>query len=301
MRTHANPPLNLRTQRTRAWLFTLNNYTEEETESIEKLIQLSSVRYLIFGKEIAPTTGTPHLQGFLYLFDAKTFAQIQAIVNNARVSFKRMTYGHTSDMIAYCKKDGQYFEAGIPPEQGKRNDVHELMESIRSGAEQGDSFEDIIRTNPLPSFIRYSRGAREYYRIARGIDTPRTSKPEVWWIYGPGGSGKTRWATRRCRGADYWISSGSLRWFQGYCGQKHAILDDLRPEDVSASLLLRILDRYPVQVEIKGWSVNWKPDFIYITSCEAPEDFWAGYRYRQGDVSQLLRRIDTIIGLPGIE
>ena len=42
--------------------FTLNNYTEEQVETIKTFIANKCYRGMI-GFEIAPTTGTPHLQG----------------------------------------------------------------------------------------------------------------------------------------------------------------------------------------------------------------------------------------------
>lgn len=49
----------------RRWVFTLNNWTQAE---FDLLIQPdnfpSKFSYLLFGREIAPKTGTPHLQGY---------------------------------------------------------------------------------------------------------------------------------------------------------------------------------------------------------------------------------------------
>ena len=45
----------------RAYCFTLNNYTEEEYQSIIS----TKYDYIVVGQEIGET-GTPHLQGFIY-------------------------------------------------------------------------------------------------------------------------------------------------------------------------------------------------------------------------------------------
>lgn len=44
------------------WAFTLNNYTETDILNFREL-DCSTVPVLVFQEEIAPTTGTPHLQG----------------------------------------------------------------------------------------------------------------------------------------------------------------------------------------------------------------------------------------------
>ena len=42
-------------------VFTLNNYSEDEYLNI---LNSEYFKYVIIGKEICPTTGTPHLQGY---------------------------------------------------------------------------------------------------------------------------------------------------------------------------------------------------------------------------------------------
>lgn len=49
----------------RHWCFTWSNYTEKDIENLGSLKDSDKIRYLGFGKEICPTTGTPHLQGYL--------------------------------------------------------------------------------------------------------------------------------------------------------------------------------------------------------------------------------------------
>jgi len=62
-------------QQSTNWVVVLNNYTEDEVLLIGGLIyeerpfekSESQVRAMAFAQETAPTTGTPHLQGFMQL------------------------------------------------------------------------------------------------------------------------------------------------------------------------------------------------------------------------------------------
>lgn len=54
-----HPPRRVRGKR---WCFTLNNYTALETFHLEE--ERNAFSYLLFGKEFAPMTRTPHLQGY---------------------------------------------------------------------------------------------------------------------------------------------------------------------------------------------------------------------------------------------
>jgi len=57
--------------RATTWVFTLNNYDDDDLTRLQELTFPSSTRSIStigFQEEIAPTTGTPHLQGFLQCF-----------------------------------------------------------------------------------------------------------------------------------------------------------------------------------------------------------------------------------------
>ena len=102
--------------RGKRWVFTLNNYTQED---IEKLLNPNDVvkaalDYLIFGKEKAPTTGTLHLQGYIRLnsrIHRQSFINMYPPLNKAYVDLAR---GSEYDNIKYCKKEGDFIEKGQP-------------------------------------------------------------------------------------------------------------------------------------------------------------------------------------------
>lgn len=50
--------------RSRNWVFTINNWTEDDYRRLRVLGTASGTVYLCFQPEIAPQTGTPHLQGY---------------------------------------------------------------------------------------------------------------------------------------------------------------------------------------------------------------------------------------------
>lgn len=48
----------------KSWAFTCNNYSQTDLMVLDNLSP-ALFTYLVFGQELAPTTGTPHLQGYL--------------------------------------------------------------------------------------------------------------------------------------------------------------------------------------------------------------------------------------------
>lgn len=123
--------------------------------------------------------------------------------------------------------------------------------------------------------------------------------PAIYWLHGSTGCGKSKaafdFAGRRSDLVDEyaWVApGGGGKWFDGYWGQELAIFDDLRAEDYKFNLLLRIFDRYPLQLEIKGGMCWWNPEFIIVT---APKSISAMFEHLGNleDIAQLRRRVYT--------
>ena len=66
--------------RNRNYCFTFNNYPD--TSLVDNLI----CKYIAYSKEVAPTTGTPHLQGYVTFVNAKTVQQGDAAAECSEAS-----------------------------------------------------------------------------------------------------------------------------------------------------------------------------------------------------------------------
>lgn len=265
--------------RTREWCFTLNNWTQEEYDKLS--VQDKQVRYMIFGKEQGDQ-GTPHLQGYVYFHNAKTFSQVKTYFGD-RFHIEN-TRGSREENVAYCSKDEEYVEIGDLPHQGSRKDIATIKEMVDKGA----TMREVVQRATSYQSARMGQLLLQYRK------TPSRKAPRVVWIYGPSGTGKTHRAVEMA-GDDYWISGRDLRWFQGYCGQKTAVIDDFRADYCKFHELLRLLDKYPYQIEVKGGSDWWVADLIIITSCYSPQEVYKGKTSE--DVVQLTRRIHEVIKL----
>lgn len=87
------------------WRFTLYNY-EDRIEWLKKVFILSC-KYLIFGKEICPTTNKPHLQGYMELKSKRDKASLTKLIPGIWIldaDAKR------EPNTVYCSKDLDYFE-----------------------------------------------------------------------------------------------------------------------------------------------------------------------------------------------
>jgi len=263
--------------RSKAWCFTFNNYTEEDLEVLK-----AKGDYGIIGRELAPTTGTPHLQGYIHWKNKMRLSTLRKI--NKKISW-RAAKGSAAQNKIYCtKEDKEPIEWGTIPEQGKRNDIEQTRALLSE-------------PNPLQKISNLMN--YQCIRVAEKWltynEAKRTWKPNVSWFHGPSGSGKTRSANEILPTA--YTKSGASKWWDGYDGHEDVIIDDLRSSHCEFTELLMILDRYEKRIEHKGGMRQLRAKRIIITSIFSPTEMYQAMQNRDANkepIEQLLRRIDTI-------
>jgi hypothetical protein len=240
------------------WCWTLNNPTEEEVGSIKDPTE--DVTYICFGREIAPGTGTPHLQGYVEFRRKFRIGGIKQLNGFGRMHLERRK-GTQEEAIEYCRKDGEFEEYGTRTvtQQGRRSD----LEAIKRKLDDGMSMADIADQH-FGDFIRYGKGLQRYVNLKK----PRYREVVVYCLWGHSGVGKTRSVYEREENL-FICPDSKLQWFDGYQGEPAVLIDDFRGTERSG-FLLQLLDRYPLRVPVKGDFVAWAPERIYITSNIAP-------------------------------
>jgi len=86
----------------------------------------------------------------------------------------------------------------------------------------------------------------------------------------------------------------NTKWFEGYDGHSHVIVDDIREGDYKFQTLIKMIDRYEFRVECKNGSRQFLAKEIYITAPKHPKVM---FEFSGEDTYQLIRRIDEIIFL----
>lgn len=256
------------------WLFTLNNFTQEEFVLLCDGPQPEWIRYITFQHERG-SEGTDHLQGYMECTTKRRLAQVRDYLPRAHWEVRR---GSQSQAIAYCQKadsrvDGPW-HMGLPFEsrQGKRTDLDELATQLYSGAS-----EDQIRDTFPGHSLRFQKTIREEIRSRRVKEYSRKSRDiEVYVFWGDPGSGKTR-SVYESEGFDrvYTLNTASNGhvWFDGYMGEPVLLIDDFRGW-IAFNEVLKILDRYPYRLPIKGSFDYAAWTRVYITSNHSIENWW---------------------------
>ncbi|AFN42891.1 putative viral replication protein [Acartia tonsa copepod circovirus] len=298
-------PSNATTNRARGWCFTLNNPPPEMISERRVVVpghvsgldaaiptepNLPEHRHCDYrvGQLERGDNGTLHIQGYYHHRVMKSFNQMKKLIPNAHWEIAKGSPKQNRD---YCTKedtrvpDTRPFEEGECPHQGTRFDLRQCADVLANGG----SLLDL----PGEMVIRYHRGFSAYRSL---FHKRRQEAPTVLWIYGPTGSGKSRFAST-LRDECYWKPPG--KWFDGYDQEPLVILDDYRSEWAEWGVfgqLLRLLDRYPLMVEYKGGSVQFCSELIVITCDRPPSELW----FSQGDIGQLTRRISHVIHAVGM-
>lgn len=262
--------------RSRAWCFTDFSVETEAPWFKER----DDTVYCIVGLETCPSTGRRHFQGYIYW---TTPISLSGCVKRSHSQVHwSISRGSPEQNHVYCTKEHVFYETGHRPEQGARNDILNMKVKVLSGEW---SCRDVLANASGYQAAKYGLLLSQY------APPPMRDPPYVAWFFGPAGSGKTSHAIGCCQQDDMWISSGPINGFwNGYTGQRYVILDDIRiPESCSFSQLLRIIDRYPYMVNLKGSSTWLRATHIFITAPRAP-----GVHLATEDIRQLTRRITEI-------
>lgn len=270
--------------RSRGYCFTINNETEEDVQ----LMLSMPCEYLVVGFEEGDKRHTPHIQGYVYFEHQRRFGAIKKkYLPRGHLEVQR---GTCERAAGYCMEDGEYFEFGVPPKQGERNDLNAIREDIAKY-----SLLEVAERNIGP-YIRYNRGIKDLYYL---VQQHRTEAPYVEWVWGPTGSGKTTYA--RSKSDSCYLKNCQNQWWDGYDQDAVIILDDF-DRSMDFRYLLRLLDRHPFTGEVKGGTIKINSPTIFITCDRSPEQLYSGFKTNE-EFAQLKRRISkvTYIGYPGTQ
>lgn len=257
----------------RTWLFTINN-----PESNDIPIAWTDVKHAIWQLEKGEND-VPHLQGYVSFTKRHRISSLKKINSRAHWEARK---GTVEQAIAYCSKEDTRvagpWEVG-KREQGKRNDLAGLQDDL----DDNKSMKFVSKEHFHP-YLKYHRGIQNYRRIQQAV---RTEKSFVGVIIGETGVGKSKLMADRFPGA-FWKSCND-KWWDDYDFQDVVIIDEYYGW-LPYHYLLRLLDRYPLNVESKGGMLNFNPKQIWICSNAEPEN-WYKFNERM-KYSPLERRID---------
>lgn len=267
--------------RHRSYCFTWNNYPED----ISALAALPC-RYIIYGKEVAPVTGTPHLQGYVSWAHPKSLSASRALLPGCHLSVARGT-AHQNKV--YCSKGGDVTERGeCPLDAAAGGDLERA---------RWDDFWALAKDGKIEE-IDASERIRYYTTFKKiGVDyMPRVTSLNGTcgvWIYGQSGCGKTRSVLEAH--PDCYMKPRN-KWWDGYQREDVVLMDDVDRFDVAlGGCLKHWSDFCPFIGERKGASEKIRPLKFIVTSQFTIEQIWSDLETRDA-LNRRFIIVEKVIG-----
>lgn len=277
--------------RARNWCLTVNNNPRVFYDGLRRFFESNSdtIRY-ICGQLERAATGQLHFQGYVQLLSARGLSWLKDNVDRG-AHFEKQR-GTNTEAKDYCNKAdtrqlpflqfGEFCKGA-----GARMDLIAFKTEIQKGVTQKDLIENY--TMCMAKFPKF-------YNLVRGLKRPnRTDDLTVRLNFGGTGLGKSRYAYDNYPNLYAIPLTSSSLWFDGYDMHQTVLLDDFAGSSskVTLNYTLQLLDRYPVQVPIKGGFTWWMPNLIIITTNIHPRS-WYKWDNRHEQYPALFRRITEI-------
>nr|WAE42553.1 MAG: replication associated protein [Cressdnaviricota sp.] len=243
----------------RNYIFTHNNYELSTLDYYNNL----QCKFIAYSKEIAPTTGTEHLQGYVCWTSPLSHSSAKKRLPGA---WCQAMVGSLDQNDAYISKLTQPIERGDKPvsndNKGRAEQLRwqRIKESAKAGRlEEIDAKVFITQYNTLK-------------RIAADYKTKPINIEDVCgvWIWGQTGVGKSHCVDVAF--PDAYKKSGD-HWWYNYQDEDVVWIDEFDACMVKplGRLLKQWADKYPFQAEFKGGYMTIRPKRIIVTSNYSPE------------------------------
>lgn len=252
------------------------------------------VKYFVAQIELAPTTGTRHMQFFVRFHESIGVKTAQRILGPIfEKCHMEATHASDTDNKTYCTKDRTKDKDGNPlplPEgddigpwefgdfealgQGKRSDLEGPCARIQAG----EALSAIAESDPIV-FVKYHRGLTALRDIR---DRPECRPVECYYLWSEeSGTGKSyfaHYAFKKPLFSPLVARDGTI-WWDGYDPSIYEgiLIDDLSVDrKIPLTEMNRILDGYDYHGAVKGghiwghWRLvlvtsNWKSAAVYYT------------------------------------
>jgi hypothetical protein len=284
-------------KRTKDWCWTLNNPAHDDEHYLDALHRHAATTYVVFQREVAPSTGTEHLQGFIQFTSGRSMDFVVELLNPEKAHWEHMR-GNSQQAADYCKKDESRKDGHSVCERGawvlrlghlgRKGEKEALIQAVRAGKTPAQLCIEL----PTAVFGQL-HALRDWMSTDPLVPAPPTAErvlPTVRWFFGASGVGKTSLALQEAQAVGpVFFKPAEDEWWTGYQGQPCIVLDEFN-SNIKYTTFLRLLDRYPLQLRVHGGYTPCVATHIWITSSGPPSDCYPriSVEYR----SHLRRRLD---------
>jgi len=290
------------------WVFTINNWTEDDKIALRTAGASAAVKRIVWQEEIAPETGTPHLQGYVILSAKKTKLGVCRMLLPAPDRWKqcraRPCYSDVVNSEVYCSNPekhgaanheahGMELEAATDAPATKDDRAKAVIDL----AEKGDW--DTLKSEYPTQYLYCQTQLTKVF--SRAVKVPETHEGllDNYWVYGKAGAGKDQYLKSliAAAGVAVYKKPANNKWWNEYAGESAVWYQDLgkRARDLDDEYKLW-LDRDKQLVDTKHGMVWCNPRTSYISSQYHPCDVFSDAATRDA----ILRRVQVIEVIDGV-
>lgn len=259
------------------WVFTINNFTEEDEERVRNL----DYKAIVAGREKGES-GTPHIQGAVSMKKRVRLAGMKKLLPRAHLEVMK---GRWKDQ-KYCEKEGDILiKDGTC--QGERTDLHAMKAIVDGGGSLLECVNEDVETA-----ARYYRFIEKYEDLI-GRAKYRTEMTKGIWYWGETGVGKSHKAFEGFDPKTHYVWNDDNGWWDGYTGQETVIMNDFRGQ-VKYGEMLNLVDKWRHNVRRRGREpVAFVAKTVIVTSSLEPKDVYKN-RNEEDSLEQFNRRFEII-------
>jgi len=277
------------TKRSCGWVFTQNNYSAAEWKACCE----ADCKYIVCAKEVAPSTGTPHIQGFVFFRLQRTWSAQKAWFDKLfgrAVCWFEASRGDALANYEYCSKEQrEVHEHGERPVSAREKGENEKQRAQRNfDAIMEGRMDDVdidVKTHQLKN---YEYGAARMKRFYREKPADLDGVLDNTWVWGPPGSGKDRFVLKEIGDRPHYKKSIEPYWDE-YDDEEDVLIRDY---DGGEARNLKIwCDRYAFDGRRMFGRDQCiiRPKRIWVTSNFHPDDLFKGV-----DAAAMRRRFQII-------
>lgn len=266
------------------WCFTHNNADEGWRPTFAP----STMEYIVWERETAPTTGRHHIQGYVRFKSRHRLGAVKNLLGCQELHLEPAK-GTEQQNRDYCsKEEGERGESGTfiaAAGQGRRTDLDEVAENILKGQSLGE-----VASNHPAAWMRYHAGITSFYHQV-ALPPPIRREVSVKVLWGTSGVGKThRLLTKYPEAVT--ISTGRDP-FGSYSKEDVVVFDEFDYEKWQLQEMNRYLDCWRCKLDCRyqdkyAWWTK-----VYIVSNIDPSKW---YLYNNEQLrNAFFRRINEII------
>jgi len=275
------------------FVFTLNNYTQDELVIARTTPPVPPIRWIGFEEEVGDS-GTPHLQGAIVLLKKLTVKGVKKLPLFKRAHVEVMG-GRIEQSEVYCDKEAKFESYGDKPmDQKTKGECNVQRYEDAYAAATVSNFELI----PKDLLVRHL-GA--FHAIGRSHQEMPPARDHLtnFWIYGPPGTGKSQ-SARDEYGSRLFVKDAATKWWDGYNPLVHdvVLIDDIAGKHAYQMSHLKIWsDHNGFPAEIKNGQICIRPTIIIVTSNHSLDVVFADPKEAADVDIEALKRRFTIVDM----